>query len=105
MNVRDAEPSDSFRIAEIQIAAWQKAYRGEIPNDYLDALEPEERSDYWAMILASTESFGSRLIVATSHDDVAGFACFGPAFQAPHRAQLRNVIPLRTAPHLSSLTA
>ncbi len=44
---RRAASADSRRIAEIQVAGWQAAYRGIIPDDYLDAMVPERRQPFW----------------------------------------------------------
>jgi GNAT superfamily N-acetyltransferase len=43
---RPATPADVPVIAEIRIRSWQDAYRGSVPQDYLDRLDPaaeEER--------------------------------------------------------------
>jgi GNAT superfamily N-acetyltransferase len=37
---RPATPADLPAIAEIRIRSWQAAYRGTVPQDYLDRLDP-----------------------------------------------------------------
>ncbi len=44
---RRATPEDSMRIAEVQVESWKAAYRGIIPDDYLDEMEPERRCSFW----------------------------------------------------------
>jgi len=40
MPIRTATPDDAASIGAIRVAAWQAAYRGAMPNAYLDALDP-----------------------------------------------------------------
>lgn len=37
---RPATPADLPAIAEIRVRSWQDAYRGTVPQDYLDRLDP-----------------------------------------------------------------
>ena len=39
--IRQAEVADGPRIAQIHIAAWQEAYEGLLPDDYLSGLDGE----------------------------------------------------------------
>lgn len=47
--VRPATPSDAEGIARVHIASWQVAYRGQVPDAYLDGLAAEvaRRTDFW----------------------------------------------------------
>jgi hypothetical protein len=38
--VRDADPEDAEQIAIIHVHSWQAAYRGLLPQEYLDRLDP-----------------------------------------------------------------
>lgn len=40
MPLRTATPEDADCIGAIRVAAWQAAYRGAMPDAYLDALDP-----------------------------------------------------------------
>lgn len=40
MPIRIATPDDAASIGAIRVAAWQAAYRGAMPDAYLDALDP-----------------------------------------------------------------
>lgn len=40
MPIRTATPEDAACIGAIRVAAWQAAYRGAMPDAYLDALDP-----------------------------------------------------------------
>ncbi|MFI5044160.1 MAG: GNAT family N-acetyltransferase [Acidimicrobiales bacterium] len=47
--------ADAAGIAEVQVASWQAAYRGQIPDAYLDALDVHQRTAAWRQILGSSE--------------------------------------------------
>ncbi len=77
MEVRKAKVGDEARMAEIQVAAWQRAYSGIMSPALLDALDISQKTDMWrnALKRASKGSY----IVAEINGRVEGFAVFGPA--------------------------
>ena len=83
MEVRAARVEDAERIAEIHVRSWQGGYRGLIPQDYLDALDPAQRVDVWVGRLTGTDWSRSGCLVVTGGDGVlAGFADFGASRDA-----------------------
>jgi ribosomal protein S18 acetylase RimI-like enzyme len=42
--VRPAVAGDAMAVAQAHVRAWQVGYRGLLPNDFLDALRPEDRA-------------------------------------------------------------
>ncbi len=57
MTVRPAKPEDAAAIGKIYCDSWKAAYKGIVPQDYLDSLTPEDRTinpaDY--LVLESEE--------------------------------------------------
>jgi GNAT superfamily N-acetyltransferase len=49
--VRRAVAGDARAIAEIQVAGWEAAYRGLVPDAFLDAFTVEARITRWAELL------------------------------------------------------
>jgi hypothetical protein len=47
MEIRAATISDAYGIAEIQVAGWQAAYRGLMPDSLLDGLSVPKREEMW----------------------------------------------------------
>jgi GNAT superfamily N-acetyltransferase len=78
VTIRPATRDDALAIAEIHVASWQYAYRGILPDDYLDALSPEQRLPMWTRLLASTQP-GVHIAVADSDEGVLGFYSAGPS--------------------------
>lgn len=47
MQIRHAIVSDADRIAQIHVASWQAAYRGQMPEAVLDKLNVGKRAAFW----------------------------------------------------------
>ena len=75
--VRSARLEDAATLAEVSVAAWRTAYRGHIPDDFLDVLSISERTAGWTRRLSHSET-GHVLIVELG-GRVAGFCVFGPS--------------------------
>ena len=76
VEIRDARADDVDALGRVHVRAWQAAYRGVMPDEYLDGLRASERTAMWARFLAEPHP-DQRLHVVTVDDRVAGFACFG----------------------------
>lgn len=70
MELRIAVPDDALAVAQVHVRAWQAAYRGMMPAEYLDALRPEERASKYTFARLD----GPRTTVAVVDGVVAGFA-------------------------------
>ena len=77
LTIRNAQLGDGDRIGAIQVRAWQAAYRGVMPDAYLDELDVDDRAAYWRrQVLALLP--GQRLRVIVEDELVVGFAAAGP---------------------------
>ena len=89
MIVRIATVADARSIAEVHVASWQVAYRGQVPDDYLDGLSVDVRESAWTRILAHTGWPEGTLtfvlvdeelsIEEGTHGRTLGFANLGPS--------------------------
>lgn len=68
--VRKASEHDASRVAEIQVKTWQVAYRGLLPDDYLDGLDPVRRAVVWKGLLAEPKG---AVFLAQKDSHVVGF--------------------------------
>lgn len=73
--IRAAVEADAHAIGYVHVRAWQGAYRGVMPDEYLDGLDAEERATMWRGRIARTDL--PPLLVAVVLDEVVGFAVFG----------------------------
>lgn len=75
--VRPARLGDARRIAEVHVRSWQTAYRGLMPDDFLDALSPDARAEWRALRLGGLPDRWAMLVVEEA-GTVVGFADTGP---------------------------
>jgi len=79
-------------LAGIHVASWRSAYRGLLPDDYLDALSVEDRLEQWRRFLA--DGPGPRGVVLLAEDDagrLVGFARLEPAGGESELAELSAI--------------
>ncbi|GAA4014146.1 GNAT family N-acetyltransferase [Allokutzneria multivorans] len=53
--MRRAAAADAAEIARINVNSWRRAYRGIVADDFLDAMDPEQRVPGWERWIASPE--------------------------------------------------
>jgi GNAT superfamily N-acetyltransferase len=76
--VRRAVAADAPAIGRVHVRAWQAAYRGQMPDAYLDGLRAEDRAAYWEGVLGREDLRGV-VLVAEVAGEVVGFAAAGPS--------------------------
>jgi ribosomal protein S18 acetylase RimI-like enzyme len=91
--IRPATAGDATQIALIHVRSWQEAYRGLVPQDYLDHLDPADRVARWRRHIQGTDWSRSGVLVAPAgdepagattpaHAELAGFVSYGPSRDA-----------------------
>jgi RimJ/RimL family protein N-acetyltransferase len=79
MIVRPACVTDAAGIAAIHVASWRQAYCGLIPQDYLDFLSVQDRTQTWEKNLSQPPASGVATLVAELDRRIIGFASIGPS--------------------------
>src|SRR5207247_7662130 len=79
VEIRRAWIGDAAQIGLVHVKAWQGAYRGLLPQEYLDGLDPAQRAGGWERILAADAGPRSGVVAADGDGNLLGFAAFGPA--------------------------
>ncbi len=77
-SVRAATVRDAAELAAIHVRSWQAAYKGLLPQDYLDKLEVSDRVEGWRRTLSATDWSRSGVMVVHPERELLGFAGFGP---------------------------
>lgn len=78
MQVRIATVDDALAVAAVHVRTWRRAYRGLLPDAYLDGLSVERRNDVWSCILAETDLPRTGTFVLEEGLDVIGFVHVSP---------------------------
>jgi GNAT superfamily N-acetyltransferase len=82
VTVRRASPDDAADIGVMHVRSWQSAYRGLMPQDYLDRLDPADRAERWRRTLRDMDWSRAGILVITEGVEIVGFAGFGPTRDA-----------------------
>jgi RimJ/RimL family protein N-acetyltransferase len=88
--IRQATVEDAAAIGRVNVRAWQAAYRGELPDGYLDGLRAQDRAEVWAGWLARDHR-ADPVLVAEEAGTVIGFASVGPAEEPARFGQLSTI--------------
>jgi ribosomal protein S18 acetylase RimI-like enzyme len=74
--LRPATLADARSIADVHVLTWQAAYRGIVPNAYLESLSVESREAAWREMVTRK---APEIWVAQTEGSVTGFVSFGPS--------------------------
>ncbi|MFL5348498.1 MAG: GNAT family N-acetyltransferase [Hyalangium sp.] len=77
MIIRPARPEDADAVAKVHVRAWQAAYRGLLPDEYLASLRAEERARRYTF--GSSDPLAPATLVAVDGTELIGFATTAPA--------------------------
>lgn len=77
MILRPAEPRDALNVARVHVRSWQAAYRGLIPDEYLDGLKIEDRAARYDF--TGLDANKPYTIVAIVEGTIAGFVMTLPS--------------------------
>jgi ribosomal protein S18 acetylase RimI-like enzyme len=72
--LRRAIPDDAPALAEIHVAAWREAYRGIVPDSYLEQFTVQSRTKRFREFLASSSA---ETYVGEHDDRIVGFLTLG----------------------------
>jgi GNAT superfamily N-acetyltransferase len=82
VELREARRGDELAVAEVHVRSWQEAYRGLMPDEYLDALDPHDRAAVYTFELDDPAAPRTVLAVEASEDGeerILGFTTFHPS--------------------------
>lgn len=90
LSIRPARPDDEAAVAALRTRSWQSAYRGHLPDDYLDTRAADDLAQQWR---AKFAGLGPRkhLLLAMADDQIAGFIAIWPDEQDPTLAFIDNL--------------
>jgi ribosomal protein S18 acetylase RimI-like enzyme len=87
--VRNATADDVDAMGRVHVRAWQAAYRGAMPDEYLDGLDPVDRAQMWRTGVQQRPD--NLPLVATVDGRVVGHAACGPTDQPVGAGELYSI--------------
>ena len=88
MTIRPATSEDLRAVAQVHVEAWQQAYLGLVPQQYLDSLSVDAREKAWIEVFGQG---ASSLLIAEDCGSVIGFSSYGASREqgaSPETAEL-----------------
>lgn len=82
LTIRPAETDDAPAIAKVHVDTWRVAYRGIVPQEYLDTMTVQSRTMSWLRLL---ERARGDLITLVSEDNDGRIVGFGSGGRLRHR--------------------
>lgn len=77
MLIRPADSRDALAVAQVHVRSWQAAYKGLLPQTYLDQLRAEDRAARYDF--ANPDPRAPQTLVAVDKDAIIGFATTMPS--------------------------
>ena len=79
IRIRPATVDDADAIAALHLASWRTAYRGAVPDSYLDTLDDSQHKEKWRQRLLDGRDF---VLLAIEDAVVIAFCAVGPSVDA-----------------------
>ncbi len=78
-SIREARIEDAAAIAKVHLEMWKYAYKGQLPDGYLNSLSCEKYFDRWVEKLSIDDPSRTILVCVDASDTIVGFCSFGPS--------------------------
>lgn len=88
--IRQATADDAAGVAEVHIRTWKDAYRGIVPDGYLDALDVDQRVQAYERFGVLTDPQRPMFVLEES-GLIAGFVGVGPSNEEPGIGELYSI--------------
>ncbi len=90
MTIRDAGPADAATIADLHVASWRSAYRGIMPDSFLDGPVVADRRAHWDAMLARPPA-GAVVLLAEAAGQPMGFIAAYPGVEPGWDVSIDNL--------------
>lgn len=91
VQIRPATADDAHAIADLHAKSWRIAYRGILPDAYLDLdLEPDRQTD-WQQRFSAPAQHQHVIVAEDRQGQLAGFACAYGAYDSDAGTLIENL--------------
>ena len=78
-HIREAKQEDVFDMAKVRVDTWKSAYKGIVPDAFLENLSYERTAERWQQVFwEDRNSETARFVAENLDDEVIGIAICGP---------------------------
>jgi GNAT superfamily N-acetyltransferase len=97
LHVRAAGLDDAHAIASVQVNGWKAAYRGQMPQAFLDALDVAARAATWRHFLGTAQR---DVLVAEMPAGIVAFCSLAPSRDADADATTAELAAIYVLPEM-----
>jgi GNAT superfamily N-acetyltransferase len=77
--IREANQSDVVGMAKVRVETWQAAYKGILPDDFLESLSYQQISERWKIVFWENRAPNVAVFIAENElKEIVGIAICGP---------------------------
>jgi ribosomal protein S18 acetylase RimI-like enzyme len=98
MSIREARPEDAPRMARVRIDTWRDAYRGIVPDDYLDSMSYEATENFLRQVLWENNRGSFAFVAEDAAGEVVGIAIAGAVLGAKEEVYRGEIYILYVLP-------
>ncbi len=98
MTIREAGPEDAHDMARVRVDTWRAAYRGIVPDGYLDSLSYEAFENLLSAILWKGNQAPFAFVAENSDGQVVGVAMAGPVLDGQEEEYKGEIYVLYVLP-------
>jgi ribosomal protein S18 acetylase RimI-like enzyme len=95
LRIRSATTDDARRIAEVHVGSWRHAYRGMLPDAFLERRSADDREETWRGELADE---ATDALVAEDEGRIVGFTSFGKSRDGDASERTAEVLTIYVEP-------
>jgi len=90
MTIRTATAADLEAIAALHVQSWRTAYRGVLPDAFLDGPIEDDRTGHWHELM---EGLGDErtVLVSDAEDGLAGFVSVAPSSEVGFDSYIEHI--------------
>ncbi|MFI8205082.1 GNAT family N-acetyltransferase [Streptomyces sp. NPDC085937] len=96
--IRPMTADDCAGVAGIRVAGWRYAYRGLVPQAYLDGMDVGEQAEWQRARLAAGDGSVVDLVAEAEDGTLAGWAAYGPYRDGDVRTEDGELYALYVSP-------
>jgi ribosomal protein S18 acetylase RimI-like enzyme len=94
--VRKANVEDASGIAFVHVRSWQVAYRGHMPDEFLEGLDVEKRTNMWRELTQDPDKI--IFVAENSESNIQGFSALGSSRDADANSNTAEVSAIYVHP-------
>jgi ribosomal protein S18 acetylase RimI-like enzyme len=95
-HIRRGTVEDAYGIALVHVRSWQVAYRGHMPDEFLDGLDVENRVNMWRELTQDPDKIV--FVAENTQGEIVGFSALGASRDADANPKTAELVAIYVHP-------